>query len=166
MIFLFGKGIVVAPKVSRLQGGMSEKRNYAERAEKVNNNEATPYFTFADDIKFDDARLMARRRDGKGLCEWFNGLEEMFCGWLHKAQYFAKHFWNKTPDELMVVAEDMRQSYCSNFGEYIEKSMRVNTLSQIKEVREIKEAIPKVQERKQELNKTKSRTRHEIDWWN
>ena len=76
---------------------------------------------------------------------------EKFCGWLHKAQYFAKHVWNKTPDELMIVAEDMRQSYCSNFGEYIEKGMRGNTLSQIKEVREIKEAIPEVQERRKKI---------------
>ena len=65
----------------------------------------------------------------------------------------------------MIVAEDMRKSYCTDLGEYVEKHMRGSTLSQIKEVREIKEAIPKVQERKQELNKTKSRTRHEIDWW-
>ena len=78
-----------------------------------------------------------------------------------KAQYFAKHFWNKTPDELMIVAEDMRQSYCSNFGEYIEKGMRGNTISQIKEVREIKEAIPEVQERKNKI----TRTIKEIDWW-
>lgn len=127
---------------------LRETKELAERAEKVNNNAATPYFTFADDIKFDDARLMARRRDGKGLCEWFNGLEEKFCGWLHKAQYFAKHFWNKTPDELMIVAEDMRNSYCTDLGEYVEKRMRGNTLSQIQEVREIKEAIPKVQERR------------------
>ena len=61
---------------------------------------------------------------------------------------------NKTPDELMIVAEDMRKSYCTDLGEYVEKRMRGNTLSQIKEVREIKEAIPKVQERK---NKTHSR---------
>ena len=70
-------------------------------------------------------------------------------------------FWNKTPDELMIVAEDMRNSYCTDLGEYVEKRMRGNTLSQIKEVREIKEAIPEVQERK---NKT-TRTRKEIDWW-
>ena len=155
----------VEEKDRALDQMLRETKELAERAEKVNNNAATPYFTFADDIKFDDARLMARRRDGKGLCEWFNGLEEKFCGWLHKAQYFAKHFWNKTPAELISVAEDMKQSYCSNLGEYIEKGMRGNTLSQIKKVREIKEAIPEVQERKQELNKTKSRTRHEIDWW-
>lgn len=86
---------------------------------------------------------------------------EKFCGWLHKAQYFAKHVQNKTPDELMIVAEDMRQSYCSNFGEYIEKGMRGNTLSQIKEVREIKEAIPEVQGCKNKI----TRTRKEIDWW-
>ncbi len=62
---------------------------------------------------------------------------EKFCGWLHKAQYFAKHVWNKTPDELMIVAEDMRQSYCSNFGEYIEKGMRGNTLSLRAEARNL-----------------------------
>ena len=59
-----------------------------------------------------------------------------------------------------------RKSYCTDLGEYVEKRMRGSILSQIKEVREIKEEIPKVQERKQELNKTKFRTRHEIDWWN
>ena len=75
---------------------------------------------------------------------------------------FCKTLQNKTPDELMIVAEDMKQSYCSNLGEYIEKSMRGNTLSQIREVREIQEEIPKVQERK---NKTNSHTRKEIDWW-
>lgn len=144
----------VKEKDRALDQMLKETKELAERAEKVNNNAATPYFTFADDIKFDDARLMARRRDGKGLCEWFNGLEEKFCGWLHKAQYFAKHFWNKTPDELMIVAEDMRNSYCTDLGDYVEKCMRGNTLSQIKEVREIKEAIPEVQERK---NKTHSR---------
>ena len=51
--------------------------------------------------------------------------------------------------------------YCSNFGEYIEKGMRGNILSQIKEVRKIKEAIPEVQERKNKI----TRTRKEIDWW-
>ena len=155
----------VKEKDRALDQMLRETKILAERAGNANDSKATPFYTFADDINFDEARLMASKRDGKGLCEWFNGLEEKFCGWLHKAQYFAKHFWNKTPDELMIVAEDMRQSYCSNFGEYIEKGMRGNTLSQIKEVREIKESIPEVQERKQELNKTKSRTRHEIDWW-
>ena len=133
---------------------LRETKILAERAGNANDSKATPFYSFADDINFDDARLMASKRDGKGLCEWFNGLEHKFCGWLQKAQYFAKHFWNKTPDELIIVAEDMRNSYCSNFGEYIEKGMRGNTLSQIKEVREIKEAIPEVQERK---NKTHSR---------
>lgn len=86
---------------------------------------------------------------------------EKFCGWLHKAQYFAKHFRNKTPDELMIVAEDMRNSYCTDLGDYVEKRMRGNTLCQIKEVREIKEAIPEVQECKNKI----TRTRKEIDWW-
>ena len=62
----------------------------------------------------------------------------------------------------MIVAEDMRNSYCTDLGEYVEKRMRGNTLSQIKEVREIKEAIPEVQERK---NKIITHTRKEIDWW-
>lgn len=44
------------------------------------NPKATPFYTFADDINFDDARLMASKRDGKGLCEWFTGLEHKFCG--------------------------------------------------------------------------------------
>ena len=155
----------VEEKDRALDQMLRETKMLAERAEKINETSATPYHTFADDIKFNEARLMAHKKDGKGLCKWFNALEDKFCIWLHKAQYFAKNFWNKTPDELMIVAEDMRNSYCTDLGEYVEKRMRGNTLSQIQEVREIKEAIPKVQERKQELNKTKSRTRHEIDWW-
>ena len=51
----------------------------------------------------------------------------------------------------MIVAEDMRNSYCTDLGDYVEKCMRGNTLSQIKEVREIKEAIPKVQERRKKI---------------
>ena len=152
----------VEEKDRALDQMLRETKILAERAGNANDSKATPFYSFADDINFDDARLMASKRDGKGLCEWFNGLEHKFCGWLQKAQYFAKHFWNKTPDELMIVAEDMKQSYCSNLGEYIEKSMRGNTLSQIREVREIQEEIPKVQERK---NKTITHTRKEIDWW-
>ena len=49
----------------------------ADWAEKINETSATSYHTFADDIKFNEVRLMAMA---------------------HKAQYFAKHFWNKTPD--------------------------------------------------------------------
>ena len=155
----------VEEKDRALDQMLRETKILAERAGNANDSKATPFYTFADDINFDEARLMASKRDGKGLCEWFNGLEHKFCGWLQKAQYFAKHFWNKTPDELMIVAEDMRKSYCTDLGEYVEKRMRGSTISQIKEVREIREAIPKVQERKQEQNKPKSRIRREIDWW-
>ena len=45
----------------------------------------------------------------------------------------------------------MRNSYCTDLGDYVEKCMRGNTLSQIKEVREIKEAIPEVQERRKKI---------------
>ena len=51
----------------------------------------------------------------------------------------------------MIVAEDMRKSYCTDLGEYVEKHMRGSTLSQIKEVREIREEIPKVQEQKHKI---------------
>lgn len=78
---------------------------------------------------------MASTGDGKGLCHWFNGLGHKFGAWLHKAQYFVKNFWNKTPDEIIGVGEDMKKSYCSNFGEYIEKGMKAQTMSQIKETR-------------------------------
>ncbi|WP_443737002.1 hypothetical protein [Treponema sp.] len=87
--------------------------------------------------------------------------DRKFSAWLHKAEYFVKLFWHKTPDDLITVAENMRKSYCRDLSEYIEKGMRGNTLSQIKEVREIKEEIPKIKE----SAKTKSHTRKEIDWW-
>lgn len=87
---------------------------------------------------------MAAKGDGKGLCSWFNGLGHKFGAWLHKAEYFAKHFWNKTPDEIIGVAEDMRSSYCNSLGEYIEKGMKAQTLSQIKATREIKDEVSQV----------------------
>ncbi len=52
---------------------------------------------------------MAARGDGKGLCTWFNGLGHKFGAWLHKAQYFAKTFWSKTPDDIISVGEDMKK---------------------------------------------------------
>lgn len=79
---------------------LEESLKITQRAEALRDSTATPYFTFADDIKFDDARLMVAKGDGKGLCSWFNGLGHKFGAWLHKAEYFAKTFWKKTPDEL------------------------------------------------------------------
>ena len=105
---------------------------------------------------------MAFSRDGNGLCQWFTNVDRKFSAWLHKADYFIKHFWNKTPDDLIIVAEDMRKSYCRDVSEYIEKGMRGNTLSQIKEAREIKEEVPKIRET---VKPKQTRTRKEIDWW-
>ena len=62
----------------------------------------------------------------------------------------------------MIVAEYMRKSYCRDVSEYIEKGMRGNTLSQIKEAREIKEEVPKIRET---VKPKTTRTRKEIDWW-
>lgn len=156
----------VEEKDRTLDKALLEASKLAQRAQNLNDTTAPNYRDFANDIQFDEARKMAAKRDGKGLCRWFENLEIKFGSWLHRAQYFAKRFWNKTPDELVVIAEDMRQSYCSNLGEYIEKSMRANTLSQIREAREIQEEIPKVKEQaKPTIKKPVSRTRKEIDWW-
>lgn len=156
----------VEEKDRALDKVLLEASKLAQRAQNLNDTTAPNYRDFANDIQFDEARKMAAKRDGKGLCRWFENLEMKFGSWLHRAQYFAKRFWNKTPDELMVIAEDMRQSYCSNLGEYIEKSMRANTLSQIREAREIQEEIPKVKEQaKPTIKKPVSHTRREIDWW-
>ena len=153
-------------KDKALDTALRDASKLTERAQNLSDTTAPRYFDFADDIQFDEARLMAAKRDGNGLCRWFENLEMKFGSWLHRAQYFAKRFWNKTPDELMVVAEDMRKSYCRNLGEYIEKSMRGNTMSQIREAREIQEEIPKVKEKaNQTPKKPISRTRREIDWW-
>ena len=81
--------------------------------------------------------------------------------WLQKAEYVVKLCGHKTQEDGRTVAEDMRKSYCRDLSEYIEKGMRGNTLSQIKEAREIKEEVPKIKE----SAKTKSHTRKEIDWW-
>ena len=157
---------VIDEKEGALNKALKEASKLAQRAQNLNDTTAPNYRDFANDIQFDEARKMAAKRDGKGLCRWFENLEIKFGSWLHRAQYFAKRFWNKTPDELVVIAEDMRQSYCSNLGEYIEKSMRANTLSQIREAREIQEEIPKVKEQaKPTIKKPVSRTRKEIDWW-
>ena len=156
----------VEEKDRALDKALLEASKLAQRAQNLNDTTAPNYRDFANDIQFDEARKMAAKRDGKGLCRWFENLEMKFGSWLHRAQYFAKRFWNKTPDELVVIAEDMRQSYCSNLGEYIEKSMRANTLSQIREAREIQEEIPKVKEQaKPTIKKPVSHTRREIDWW-
>ena len=156
----------VEEKDRALDKALLEASKLAQRAQNLNDTTAPNYRDFANDIQFDEARKMAAKRDGKGLCRWFENLEIKFGSWLHRAQYFAKRFWNKTPDELVVIAEDMRQSYCSNLGEYIEKSMRANTLSQIREAREIQEEIPKVKEQaKPTIKKPVSHTRREIDWW-
>lgn len=157
---------VIDEKEGALNNALNEASKLAQRAQNLNDTTAPNYRDFANDIQFDEARKMAAKRDGKGLCRWFENLEIKFGSWLHRAQYFAKRFWNKTPDELVVIAEDMRQSYCSNLGEYIEKSMRANTLSQIREAREIQEEIPKVKEQAKPTNKKPvSHMRKEIDWW-
>ncbi len=124
-----------------------------QRVETLRDSTSFSYHSFADDIKFDEARLMAAKGKGKELCSWFNGLGQKFGAWLHKAQYFAKHFWNKSPDEIISVSEDMKNSFCSTLGEYIEKRMKGNTLSQIKESREIKEEISQVKKRKPSRDK-------------
>ena len=124
---------------------------------KLNNSTASSFYEFADDIKFDDARLMVAKNDGQGLCTWFENLGNKFGAWLHKAQYFAKTFWNKTPDDLINVAKDMEKSSCSNLGEYINKGMNGKTISQINEAEKIKGEIPKI--------RSKANTRNEVDWW-
>lgn len=50
----------------------------AQRAENLQNSLTSPYYNFADDIKFEDARLMAAKGDGQGLCYWFNCLGHKF----------------------------------------------------------------------------------------
>ena len=107
----------------------------AQRAENLQNSLTSPYYNFADDIKFEDARLMAAKGDGQGLCYWFNGLGHKFGSWLHKAEYFVKTFWKKTPDEIINVDEDMKKNCCKNLGEYIEKGMKAKTINQIKETK-------------------------------
>lgn len=119
----------------------------AQRAENLQNSLTSPYYNFADDIKFEDARLMAAKGDGQGLCYWFNCLDHKFGSWLHKAEYFVKTFWKKTPDEIINVGEDMKKNCCKNLGEYIEKGMKAKTINQIKETREIKEEIPQVRKK-------------------
>ena len=119
----------------------------AQRAENLQNSLTSPYYNFADDIKFEDARLMAAKGDGQGLCYWFNCLGHKFGSWLHKAEYFVKTFWKKTPDEIINVGEDMKKNCCKNLGEYIEKGMKAKTINQIKETREIKEEIPQVRKK-------------------
>lgn len=153
--FLKQKKKEIAEKEKKADKILEEASKLAQRAEELRDSTACPYFDFADDIKFEDARLMAARRDGPALCNWFNNLGHRFGAWLQKAQYFAKHFWNKTPDEIIGVGEDMKNSYCSTLGEYIEKGMNAQTLSQIKETREIKERVSQV--------KKKSRSRD--DGW-
>lgn len=126
---------------------LDEALKITQRAEALRDSTASSYYTFADDIQFEDARLMVAKGDGQGLCHWFNGLGHKFGSWLHKAQYFAKTFWSKTPDEIISVGQDMKKSYCKNLGEYIEKGMKAQTMSQIKETREIKEEIAQVRKK-------------------
>ena len=109
----------VEEKDRALDKALLEASKLAQRAQNLNDTTAPNYRDFANDIQFDEARKMAAKRDGKGLCRWFENLEMKFGSWLHRAQYFAKRFWNKTPDELVVIAEDMRQSYCSNLGDVV-----------------------------------------------
>lgn len=152
----------VEEKDKALDKALEDVSKLAERAQILSQSSATRYEDFEDDIQFRDARMMAFRKDGNGLCQWFTNVDRKFSAWLHKADYFIKHFWNKTPDDLMIVAEDMRKSYCRDVSEYIEKSMRGNTLSQIKEAREIKEEVPKIRET---VKPKQTHTRKEIDWW-
>lgn len=152
----------VEEKDKALDKALEDVSKLAERAQILSQSSATRYEDFEDDIQFRDARMMAFRKDGNGLCQWFTNVDRKFSAWLHKADYFIKHFWNKTPDDLMIVVEDMRKSYCRDVSEYIEKGMRGNTLSQIKEAREIKEEVPKIRET---VKPKQTRTRKEIDWW-
>lgn len=145
--FLKGKKKEIEKKEKQVDQNLNKSLEIARKAENLSDSTASTYYKFADDIKFDDARLMAAKGDGKGLCSWFNGLGHKFGAWLHKAEYFAKHFWNKTPDEIIGVAEDMRNSYCNSLGEYIEKGMKAQTLSQIKATREIKEDVSQVRKK-------------------
>ena len=50
-------------------------------------------------------------------------------------------------DDIIRVGEDMKKNYCKNLGEYIEKGMKAQTLSQTKETREIKEEITQVRKK-------------------
>lgn len=152
----------VEEKDKALDKALEDVSKLAERAQILSQSSATRYEDFEDDIQFKDARKMAFSRDGNGLCQWFTNVDRKFSAWLHKADYFIKHFWNKTPDDLITVAEDMRNSYCRDLSEYIEKGMRGNTLSQIKEAREIKEEVPKIRET---VKPKQTHTRKEIDWW-
>ena len=152
----------VEEKAKALDKALEDVSKLAERAQILSQSSATRYEDFEDDIQFKDARKMAFSRDGNGLCQWFTNVDRKFSAWLHKADYFIKHFWNKTPDDLITVAEDMRNSYCRDLSEYIEKGMRGNTLSQIKEAREIKEEVPKIRET---VKPKQTHTRKEIDWW-
>ena len=99
---------VIDEKEGALNKALNEASKLAQRAQNLNDTTASNYRDFANDIQFDEARKMAAKRDGKGLCRWFENLEIKFGSWLHRAQYFAKRFWNKTPDELVVIAEDIR----------------------------------------------------------
>ena len=152
----------VEEKDKALDKALEDVSKLAERAQTLSQSSATRYEDFEDDIHFRDARKMVFSRDGNGLCQWFTNVDRKFSAWLHKADYFIKHFWNKTPDDLITVAEDMRKSYCRDVSEYIEKGMRGNTLSQIKEAREIKEEVPKIRET---VKPKQTHTRKEIDWW-
>ena len=152
----------VEEKDKALDKALEDVSKLAERPQILSQSSATRYEDFEDDIQFRDARMMAFRKDGNGLCQWFTNVDRKFSAWLHKADYFIKHFWNKTPDDLIIIAEDMRKSYCRDVSEYIEKGMRGNTLSQIKEAREIKEEVPKIRET---VKPKQTHTRKEIDWW-
>lgn len=147
----------VEEKDKKLDKILDEASKITDKVLKLDNSTASSFYDFADDIKFDDARLMVAKNDGQGLCTWFENLGNKFGAWLHKAQYFAKTFWNKTPDDLINVAKDMEKSSCSNLGEYINKGMNGKTISQIDEAEKIKAEIPKI--------RNKANTRNEIDWW-
>ena len=147
----------VEEKDKKLDKILDEASKITDKVLKLDNSTASSFYDFADDIKFDDARLMVAKNDGQGLCTWFENLGNKFGAWLHKAQYFAKTFWNKTPDDLINVAKDMKKSSCSNLGEYINKGMNGKTISQIDEAEKIKAEIPKI--------RNKANTRNEIDWW-
>ena len=147
----------VEEKDKKLDKILDEASKITDKVLKLNNSTASSFYEFADDIKFDDARLMVAKNDGQGLCTWFENLGNKFGAWLHKAQYFAKTFWNKTPDDLINVAKDMEKSSCSNLCEYINKGMNGKTISQIDEAEKIKAEIPKI--------RNKANTRNELDWW-
>ena len=145
----------ISRKGIEVESLLTKAQKVTDKAESLKNTTATSYFDFADDIKMDEARIMASRHDGNGLCTWFNSLGHKFGAWLHKAEYFVKQFWSKTPEDLMQVAQDMKESYCKTLSEYIDKGMKAQTHSQNEKMESLKKEIPEI----------RRQTRKEIDWW-